>query len=58
VADEKKAKVNPVRVIVRVNIPTLDPGYAGLVHAKLTEALAEFKGAEIELSMMPTVPTR
>jgi len=57
-ADEKKAKVNPVRVIVRVNIPMVDPQYAGTIHSLLTEALSHFKDAEIELSMMPTVPTR
>lgn len=57
-ADEKKAKVNPVRVIIRVQVPKIDPSLAGEVHAAITAALTPYKDAEIELSMMPTVPTR
>ena len=57
-AEQKKPKVELVRVIVRVHIPSVDPGEAGGVHAAITEAVSSFPAAEIELSIMPKLPIR
>jgi len=51
--NEKKKKVYAVRLIARVQIPKIQPELVGEVHAAITEALAEYSGAEIELSLLP-----
>jgi len=57
-AEAKQVKVKPVRLIVRVSIPEIAPGDAGSVHAAISEAIATYPKASIELSLGPTLPTR
>ena len=56
-ADAKQAKPEPVRLVVRVHIPSVDPNVVGELHAAVKEAVKPYAGAEIELSVLPIVRT-
>jgi len=53
--EEKKVKVEPVRLVVRIHIPSVDPGLIGDLHSTVKAAVKSFSGAEIELNVLPTV---
>jgi len=52
---EKKIKVETVRVIVRVHIPSVDPGLIGELHTIIKNVVMPYAGAEVELSVLPAV---
>jgi len=54
-AEDKKVKVDPVRVIVRVHIPSVDPGLIGELHTLVKSVVKPYAGAEVELSVLPAV---
>jgi len=58
VAENKKVKKSFARVIVRVHIPDVETSLAVEIHDRIREVVADYPKAEVELSMLPLMPTR
>jgi len=57
-AENKKEPKKYGRVYIRVNMPKVETHLAGELHDRVSEVVKDFPGAEVEVSLMPLMPTR
>jgi len=54
-------KANPedvARVMIRVHLPEIDPARIAALRKEILAAVKEYPGAEVEVTVLPTLPSR
>jgi len=56
--EQLATQATPVRLIIRVHIPSVSPFEVAAIQEAIRMILTEYPTAEVEASMVPTMPNR
>ena len=57
-AEQETVKMEPVRVMIRVNIPQVDPQDVAQLQQRIKALVKGYQGVDVEVTMLPVLQMR